>query len=237
VLDFLSRYDVDALRYYLIANAPETKDSDFTWAEFVRRNNDELVATWGNLANRVLSFCYKQFDERVPEPGDLDETDRALLEQVESSFEPVGTLIDGCKFRAALGEAMAVAREVNRYLDGKAPWFQIKQDRAAAATSVYVALRAIDSLKVLFTPFLPFSSQALHEILGYDGDLLGRQYIANFEEETRNHQALCYDASTLDGRWEPSQLPPGQGLRKPRPLFKKLEEKVVEEELARMGTR
>jgi methionyl-tRNA synthetase len=236
VLDFLSRYDADAVRYYLIANAPETKDADFTWAEFVRRNNDELVATWGNLANRVLSFCYKQFDQHVPEPGDLDETDRALLEKVEGSFGPIGSLIDGCRFRAALGEVMAVAREVNRYLDGKAPWFQIKQDRAAAATSVYAALRAIDSLKVLFTPFLPFSSQALHEILGYDSDLFGRQYIETFEEETRSHQALCYDASTLDGCWAPSQLPPGQALRKPKPLFKKLDEKAVEEELARMGT-
>ena len=234
VLDFLSRYDADALRYYLIANAPETKDADFTWVEFVRRNNDELVATWGNLVNRVLSFCYKQFDKCVPQPGELDETDRGLLETVEGSFERIGALIDGCKFRAALGEVMAVAREVNRYLDGKAPWFQIKQDRVAAATSVYTALRAIDSLKVMFTPFLPFSSQVLHEIMGNTGNLFGRQYIGTFEEETRSHQALCYDASELDVRWEPSRLSPGQALRKPKPLFKKLDEKVVEEELARM---
>jgi methionyl-tRNA synthetase len=236
VLDYLSRYDPDPLRYYLTANAPETRDTDFAWAGFVRRNNDELVATWGNLANRVLSFCYRQFDRRVPQPGELDETDRALLEGVEDSFEPIGALIDGCKFRAALGEAMAVAREVNRYLDDKAPWLQIKQDRAAAATSVYVALRAIDSLKVLFTPFLPFSSQALHEMLGYGDSLFGRQYISTFEESTRSHQALCYDASELDLRWEPSQLPSGQALRKPKPLFKKLDEKVIDEELARMGS-
>jgi methionyl-tRNA synthetase len=234
VLDFLSRYDADALRYYLIANAPETKDADFTWAEFVRRNNDELVATWGNLANRVLSFCYRQFEQRVPEPGELDRTDRALLERVEGSFEPVGELIDGCKFRAALGEVMAVAREVNRYLDGKAPWFQIKEDRGAAAITVYTALRAIDSLKILFTPFLPFSSQSLHEMLGYGGSLFGRQYVGTFEEEDRSHRALCYDASELDARWEPSDLPPGQPLRKPKPLFKKLDEKVVEQELKRM---
>jgi methionyl-tRNA synthetase len=182
----------------------------------------------------VLSFCYKQFDQCVPHPGELDATDRALLETVEGSFAPIGALIDGCKFRAALDETMTVAREVNRYLDNKAPWFQIKQDRAAAATSVYVALRAIDSLKVLFTPFLPFSSQVLHETLGYAGSLFGRQYIGTFEEATRSHQALCYDDSELDVRWEPSQLPPGQALRKPRPLFKKLDEKVIEQELARM---
>ena len=235
VLDFLSRYDPDALRYYLTANAPETRDTDFTWEDFVRRNNDELVATWGNLANRVLSFAYKRFDETVPEPGELDEADKALLQKIEAGFEPVGALIDACKFRTALGEVMALAREVNRYLDDKAPWFQIKQDRGAASTSLYVALRAIDSLKTLFTPFLPFSSQALHEMLGYEGNLFGRQYVAAFEEETRRHQALCYDPNGLTERWEPSQLPPGQALRSPKPLFKKLEESVAEEELARMS--
>jgi len=235
VLDFLSRYDPDALRYYLTANAPETRDTDFTWVDFVRRNNDELVAAWGNLANRVLSFAYSRFDERVPEPGEQDEADRALLAKIEAGFEPIGALIDACKIRAALGEVMALAREVNRYLDEKAPWLQIKEDRTAAATSVYTALRAIDSLKVLFTPFLPFSSQALHEMLGYEGSLFGRQYVATFEEETRSHQALCYDASELTERWEPSRLPPGQPLRQPRPLFEKLDESVVEEELARMA--
>jgi methionyl-tRNA synthetase len=235
VLDFLSRYDADALRYYLTANAPETRDTDFSWASFWRRNNDELVAAWGNLANRVLSFAYKRFDQRVPGPGALDEIDQALLNKVESGFEPIGALIDACKFRAALGEVMALAREANRYLDEKAPWFQIKKDRAAAATTLYTALRAIDSLKILFTPFLPFSSQALHEMLGYEGSIFGRQHVATFEEETRSHQALCYDASELTGRWEPSQLPPGQPMRKPRPLFKKLDESIVEEELARMA--
>jgi methionyl-tRNA synthetase len=235
VLDFLSRYDPDALRYYLTANAPESRDTDFTWADFVRRNNDELVATWGNLANRVISFAFKRFDERVPEPGELDEADRTLLAKVEAGFEPIGALLDACKFRAALGRVMALAREANRYLDGKAPWFQIKENPAAAATTVYTALRAIDSLKILFTPFLPFSSQALHGMLGYDGDLFGRQYVATFQEETRSHRALCYDPSGLTGRWEPSALPPGQPLRQPKPLFEKLDEGTAEEELNRMA--
>ena len=99
----------------------------------------------------------------------MDEADRALLDHVEGSFETIGALIDACKLRAALTETMAVAREVNRYLDEQAPWFQIKQDRAAAARSVYVALRAIDSLKTLTNPFLPFSSQKLHETAGLRG--------------------------------------------------------------------
>lgn len=235
VLDYLQRYDPDPLRYYLTSIAPESKDADFTWEGFVQRNNDELVATWGNLANRVLSFSYKRFDGKVPTPGELDEADRALLKLIEAGFDGVGALIDGCKFRAALGEVMNLARAVNRYLDEKAPWFAIKSDPQAAATSVYVALRAIDSLKTLFAPFLPFTSQALHEMFGYEGGVFGRQYVGTFNESTRSHAALCYDSTAMTERWEPSRLPPGQTLREPRPLFVKLEESVAAEEVARMG--
>jgi methionyl-tRNA synthetase len=231
----LDRYDADALRYYLTVAMPESRDTDWLWDEFVHRNNDELVATWGNLANRVLSFAVRHFDGRVPTPGTLDEADTALLSKIEAGFAPIGELLGGCKFRAALGEVMALAREVNRYLDEKGPWFQIKEDREAAATSIYVALKAIDSLKVLFAPFLPFSSQRLHEYLGYEGTLFGRSTIATFEETGgRVHEALCYDASAATGAWQPSQLPPGQALRQPSPLFKKLDESVIAEEQARL---
>lgn len=232
--DYLERYDPDPLRYYLTANAPQSRDTDFYWADFWRRNNDELVATWGNLANRVLSFAYKRFDKRVPVPGPLDELDQAMLDKVEAAFEPVGQLLDGCKFKAALGEGMALAHEANRYLNEKAPWLQIKQDREAAATAIYVALRVIDSLKTLFYPFLPFSSQELHHFLGYDGDIMGRQYIETLHDKHGTHQALRYDGSGLELEWAPSQLPAGQALRKPKPLFKKLDESIVEEELARL---
>jgi methionyl-tRNA synthetase len=127
---FLSKYDADALRFYLTATAPETRDTEFSWEDFVERNNNELVATWGNLSQRprralgfMLSFAYKRFDGVVPEPGPLDDEDRALLEKVEAGFETVGELYNACKFRAALGEALALAREANGYLDRKAPWF------------------------------------------------------------------------------------------------------------------
>jgi hypothetical protein len=103
----------------------------------------------------MLSFAYKRFDGKVPEPGPLDGEDRALLEKVEAGFETVGELYNACKFRAALGEAMALAREANGYLDRKAPWFQIKEDPHAAATSVYVILRVVDNLKTLLAPILP----------------------------------------------------------------------------------
>ncbi len=232
--DYLKRYDPDPLRYYLTVNAPEARDTDFSWTDFWRRNNDELVATWGNLAHRALSFAYGNFDKRVPAPGPLDEVDQALLDKVEAAFEPVGQLLDGCKFKAALGEVMALAHEANRYLNEKAPWLQIKEDREAAGTTIYVALRAIDSLKTLFYPFLPFSSQQLHRLLGYDGDIMGRQYVETLQEEHSTHQALRYDGSGLEGEWVPSQLLAGQALRKPKLLFKKLDESIVEEELARL---
>jgi methionyl-tRNA synthetase len=233
--DFLTRYDPDPLRYYLTAVAPETRDTDFAWEDFLHRNNDELVATWGNLANRVLSFAYKNFEGRIPTPGLMERGDAALLARVDASFEPIAELYELCKLRTALTETMALAREVNVYLDNKAPWFQIKEDQTAAGTTVYVALRAIDSLKTLFAPVLPFSSQRLHEMLGYEGGVLGKQRIEEYHESTRSHLALTFDADALTERWEPSQLPVGQALQKPRPLFKKLDASIVEQELARMG--
>ena len=233
--DFLSRYDADALRYYLTANAPEQRDTEFTWADFVRRNNDELVAAWGNLVNRTISLADRHFDGKVPAPGLMDVDDAQILAQIDVAFDPIGGLIGACKFKAALGEVMSLAREVNKYLDAKAPWFQIKTDRARTGTTLYVALRAIDSLKLLFAPFLPFSSQRLHRMLGYDGDLLGRQIVRDFKETERTHRALTYDASSITEHWKPSQLPVGQAFRPIAPLFAKLDEKIVEEEKARLG--
>ena len=233
--DALERYDPDALRYYLTVAMPETRDTDWLWDDFVRRNNDELVATWGNLVNRALTFAYRRLDGKVPEPGSLQDVDSGLLSQIEAGFQPVGELIAACKLRAALAEVMALAREANRYLDEKGPWFQIKEDREAAATSIYVALRAIDSLKTLFAPFLPFSSELVQGFLGYDGQLFGKPYTEPLKEaEGRIHEALCYDAGEAIGEWKPSSLPAGQQLREPKPLFAKLEDSVAEEERSRL---
>lgn len=233
--DFLTRYDPDPLRYYLTAIAPESRDTDFAWADFLRRNNDELVATWGNLVNRVLSLAYRSFEGRIPVPGLMEPDDAAILVRVDNSFEPIAELYERCRFRMALNEAMALARDLNVYLDTKAPWFQIKEDKAAAATTIYVALRAIDSLKTLLAPVLPFSSQQLHEMLGYEGSIFGAQHIKEYRELRKTHLALTFNPDALTERWEPSQLSAGQTLQKPRPLFKKLDESIVEQELARMG--
>ncbi|GAB4567719.1 MAG: methionine--tRNA ligase [Anaerolineae bacterium] len=234
VLDVLERYDPDPWRYILTVNAPETSDVNFTWEEFVRRNNTELVATWGNLANRVLNFAYRRFDGRVPEPGPLDEADQALLARIRDGFDAVGQRLAECRFKAALLEAMSLAQEANRYLNAKEPWNLIKTDPQGAATAIYVCLQAIDWLRVIFSPFLPFSSQKLHEYLGHSGTLFGRQYVERYQETERSHLALRYDGTDAVGRWAPDPLPPGQALRKPEPLFVKLDETIVSEEVERL---
>ena len=234
--DMLERYDPDAIRYYVTAVMPETRDSDFSWDDFLNRNNNELVATWGNLANRMLGFAYKRFDGEVPDPGTLRPADEALLAQAEGAFEVVGERLAACQFRAALGEAMGLARDANKYLDDQAPWFEIKTEVDQAAKTVYTILRVIDNLKLLLAPFLPFSSERLHQILGYDGRLYGDLCIQSYQESSRSHDALTYDPSTGDGRWEPSQLPAGQKLRRPTPLFVKLDPEIVEQERDRMGS-
>ncbi|MBN1400829.1 MAG: methionine--tRNA ligase [Anaerolineae bacterium] len=233
--DYLSRYDGDPLRYYLTAHAPETSDSDFSWQAFLDRNNNELVGTWGNLAHRMLTFAFRNFDGAVPTPGELTELDQAILAQVEAAFEPIGAEIDACHFRGALAQVMALAREANRYLDEAAPWKSLKSDRQRAATTTYVALRVIDSLKVLFAPFVPFSSHKLHGYLGYDTDILGVQSAVEYQENDHKHLALTYSYDWEGDLWRPSQLPPGQALRRPEPLFVKLDDAIVEQELARLG--
>jgi methionyl-tRNA synthetase len=234
--DFLDRYSADSLRYYLTAAGPETQDSDFTWAEFVRRNNDELVATWGNLVNRTLQSAFKHFGA-VPAPGELLEADRAVIADIDAGFETVGAELERARFRAALAEAMALATRVNRYVSEQAPWAALDVDRERAATILYAALRCVDSLKILFLPFLPHSSQTLHELLGHEGWIAGPlEFRDVVEPEGAAHTVLTGDYTTWAGRWEPSTLPPGQLLRPPVPLFAKLDPAtVVETELARMS--
>ncbi len=233
--DFLSRYDPDPLRYYLTAMMPEAKDTDWDWEDFYKRNNDELVATWGNLANRVLSFTYKNFDGKVPDPGDLNDMDKELLQAVEAGFDTAAKEMEAVHLRAALGEAMRLSGEVNRYLDQTAPWMAIKTDRQAAARAVYVALCAIDSLKILFAPFIPFSSEKLHTFFGNTAPLFGEQFTETHSDSLGEHTVLRYNGERASGRWEPSTLQPGQPLNPPAPLFKKLDAKIVEEERARLG--
>ena len=205
VLTYLDRYQPDAIRYCLAANLPENSDTDLTEAELVRRNNDELVATWGNLVNRVLQMTHRTFDGKVPEPGPLDARDRHLLERAEWMLKAVGSDLEAVHLKAALGAAMSVAQEANAYLNETEPWKTAKTDRERTATSLYTALCVINALKVALYPFLPFSSQQIHEYLGLSGE-------------------VSKDA------WEARRLEPGTLLQQPQPLFKKIELPAVEGE-------
>ena len=208
--DYFTRYDADPLRYLLSANMPETSDTDFSWREFVRRNNDELVATYGNLVQRVLTFTYTRFEGVVPAPGDLDTAGIELLDKARDTLDVVDKLLYRCHFREAIKAAMTLAQEANRYLDDQAPWKAIKTDRQAAGTSLYVAIAVITALKTLMYPFMPFSSQKLHGYLGLAGKV-------------------------EDCGWSLVMPEPGTQLNPPQVLFTKLDESVVEEEMSRMG--
>ena len=207
--DYLSRYDADPLRFYLTVNAPESRDSDFSWSEFVRRNNDELVAKWGNFVNRVLSFTHRNFDGKVPAPGSLTGEDNELLAKVDAAFKTVGDLIAARRFKDSIKELMALWDSANVWIDKAEPWKVIKADRQRAATTLHVAFQAISGMKTLALPYMPTTSQKCHELLGLPGD-------------------------SARGKWRRDPVPAGQPFPKPTPLFKKLDEKVVEEELARM---
>src|SRR6185295_1265041 len=137
VLTYLERYQPDAIRYALAANLPETSDTDMTEAEIIRRNNDELVATWGNLVNRVLSMTRRYFDGNVPKPGELTSRDRGLMKGAARALDEVAANIEARHLKAGLQNAMSFAQEVNAYLNETEPWKTAKTDATATATSLY----------------------------------------------------------------------------------------------------
>ena len=235
MLDALERYDPDPLRYYLTAVMPETRDSDWSWQGFVDRNNAELVGNWGNLVNRVLNMTKRYFKGDVPDPGELTDKDRELLAAVEDGFTTVGDLYDACKFRGVVQENLRLSSLVNQYLEDTSPWTTAKTDMEATARSLYTTIQAISGLKVLWAPILPFTCQALHALLGEDGSIFGEQIVESYAESSRSHIGLTYNGETAVGQWAYSKIPVGRTLQKPQPLFKKLDQSIVEEELARLG--
>ena len=167
----------------------------------------------------------------MPEPGSLTDRDAQVIADVDAAFVAVGELIETVRFKAALEEALRASAAVNQYLTEQEPWAVINNDRQRAGTILYVALRCVDSLKTLFAPFLPFSSQALHEMLGYDGWLAGPLEIRHVED----HDVLTGDYTSWVGTWGPSEPAPGRPLPEPKPLFRKLAPETAAEELARLG--
>jgi len=211
--DAVQRYDPDPIRYTLSAIMPETSDSNFTWDEFVRRNNDELVATFGNLVNRVLSMIHRNFDGQVPSQNNVGTSEVEINKLAEATLISVSESIELCKFREGLTHCMSLAREVNRYLDEKAPWTAIKSDRDSAGTTLNNSVNIINCLKTLLHPYLPFSTQALHEMLGLEGGVEKNGWT-----------------------WKSQELTPGHKLGEVKRLFDKLDDSVAEEELNRLGS-
>ncbi|NJC69409.1 methionine--tRNA ligase [Planosporangium thailandense] len=233
VRDFLERYDADALRYFIAVAGPESNDTDFTWAEFVRRNNDELVAGWGNLVNRSISMAAKNFGT-VPTPGPLTEADEALLAAVRAGFDTVGELIGKHRQKAAIGEAMRIVAEVNKYMSESAPW-KLKDDKERMGTILYVTLQAVSDLNTMLTPFLPHAAQKIHELLGGEGVHAPMPSIVEVEDlDNGSTYPILTGDYTVGARWESRPLPAGRALAAPTPVFRKLDPSVIDEELARL---
>ena len=243
VRDFLSRYQADALRYFISAAGPETSDSDFTWAEFVRRTNGELVAGWGNLVNRTASMIAKKFGE-IPTPGELEDVDRALLDAVEAGFETVGNLIRHHRQKAALSEAMRLVGEANKYVTDTEP-FKLKapEQQERLATVLWALAQAVTDLNLMLSPFLPHAANDIDRVMGGAGEIAPMPYIEEVAE--LDPQVLPADFEGRDGypiitgdytqvpTWERHPITPGTPIAKPAPVFVKLDESIVEEELAR----
>jgi methionyl-tRNA synthetase len=234
VRDFLARYDADALRYFIAVAGPETQDTDFTWSEFRRRNNDELVAGWGNLVNRSVSMAAKNVGA-VPTPGELTDADRALLAATSGAFGTVGELLARNRQKAAVTEAMRVVGEANKYLSDQAPW-KLKEDPARRDTVLHTALQAVSDCNTLLTPFLPHSAQKVHELLGGAGVWSPAPRVEEVTDldDGSPYPVITGDYAAADAVWASRPLEPGTPLSPPTPVFKKLDESVVDEELARL---
>ena len=243
VRDFLSRYQADALRYFISAAGPETSDSDFTWAEFVRRTNGELVAGWGNLVNRTASMIAKKFGE-IPAPGELEDIDRALLDAVEAGFETVGNLIRHHRQKAALSEAMRLVGEANKYVTDTEP-FKLKapEQQERLATVLWTLAQAVTDLNLMLSPFLPHAANDIDRVMGGTGEIAPMPYIEEVAEldpqvlpadfEGRNGYPIITGDYTKVPTWERHPITVGTPIAKPTPVFVKLDESIVEEELAR----
>lgn len=199
----------DVLRYVLTANAPETKDNDFTWKDYQARNNNELVAVYGNFVNRALQLTQKYYNGIVPECGELTDTDKQTLDEFKDVKQKVEALLDNFKFRDAQKEAMNLARIGNKYIADAEPWKLIKTDPERVKTIIYISLQLTANLAIAFEPFLPFSSKKLREMI-------------NMEE------------FKWDELGSTDLLPAGKQLAKPSLLFEKIEDDVIQAQVDKL---
>ena len=199
----------DVLRYVLTANAPETKDNDFTWKDYQARNNNELVAVYGNFVNRALQLTKKYYDGIVPECGELTDNDRATLAEFKDVKQNLEALLDTFKFREAQKEAMNLARIGNKYIADEEPWKVVKTDPERVKTIIYISLQLTANLAIAFEPFLPFSSKRLREMINMD----------TFKWDELGSTEL---------------LPSGKQLAAPALLFEKIEDDVIQAQVDKL---
>ncbi|MDO5496008.1 MAG: methionine--tRNA ligase [bacterium] len=234
--DFLERYQVDALRYFIAVAGPENQDSDFTWSEFLRRTNSELVAAWGNLVNRTAAMIAKNIGE-IPEPGALEPIDEELLAAVRGGFATVGEHIENHRFKAGINEVMRLVGEANAYVARTEP-FKLKGEdqQERLRTVLHTLATAVVNLDLMFAPYLPHSSNAIDALFGGTGEIAPLPRTEQVEDLGGGpaHLVITGDYSGVPA-WEPREAVIGAPIAKPTPVFTKLDEGIVAEELARMG--
>jgi len=235
--DFIKEFGPDALRYFIVAAGPENQDSDFTWDEFLRRNNFELANEWGNLVNRTISMAHKNFGA-IPAPDTRSELDVTLLQASQAAFGTVGELLAHSRFKQAMAEAMRVVGLANKYISDAQPW-KLTEDRDRQATVLHTALQVVDDAKTMLTPFLPHSSQGVFEALGGEGVWAAQpeiRQVTDFDDdvegigapEVRDYPVLTGDYKGQLAVWSRQELAVGSQLVKPSPLYRKLEPSLGE---------
>jgi len=235
VRDFLERYQADALRYFISAAGPENQDSDFTWAEFVKRTNGELVAGWGNLVNRTATMIHRSFGQ-IPVAAELNADDLALLATVNEGFTTIGALIGRHRQKQALSEAMRVVAEVNKYVTDQAP-FKLKADdeRERLGTILHVIAQAVSDCTTMLSPFLPHSCNQVHAAMGGVGEIAPMPRIEEVDDLDGGESYLIITGDySGTPRWESRPITVGTPIPRPSPIFTKLDPSVVDEELARL---
>ena len=244
VKDFLAEFGPDPLRYFIAVAGPENNDTDFTWDEFVRRINNELANGWGNLVNRTVSMAHKNFGE-VPQPGQLQDADRAILDLAEQTFVTAAEFLDESKFKQAITAVMHVVGVANAYIAAMEPWKLAKEEdqRERLATVLWTALQVVSDCNVMLTPFLPFTAQAVHETLGRDGVWAAQPKVQEVTDEQPaglelvgvglppedgQYPIITGDYSTQQAVWARVEAVPGTPLSKPQPLVAKLDPELGE---------
>lgn len=240
VRDMLERYQADALRYFICAAGPENQDADFTWQEFLRRTNGELVAGWGNLVNRTASMIHKRFGE-IPEPAQLQDVDRELLDALKAGFAEVAQLLETHHQKAALAAVMRLVGEANRYVTETEP-FRLKseEERPRLATILHTLAQAVSDLNLMLSPFLPHSANMIDAVMGGSGRIAPMpriEEVTDLDETDEQGQPRCYPIITGDysdvPSWQRQEVTVGTTIAKPCPVFTKLDDGIVAEELER----